>query len=137
MIILRGASCNGQSDMVIRTAAGRTETLMMNAIFIVMPAADLTMIVAAHFLVTDMTGMYVGTCQTADKSRDKTAAAGFAGMHIEAYDTETVPQYKQHSAESDISILHINLQIYKNHRKGQTGGSIKKREITEMTSLCP
>ena len=41
------------------------------------------------------------------------ATAGIACMHVKSYDTETVPQDKQHSAESDKSILHINLQIYK------------------------
>lgn len=105
------------------------ETLMAGAIFMMVLAAGLLMAVTANLLVADMSGMDIGTGQATDESSDKAASARIAGMHIETYDTETVPQDKQHSAESDKSILHINLQIYKNTRKGQTAESIKKREV--------
>lgn len=88
-------------------------------------------------LITGMTGMNISTCQTADESSDKTTSAGFAGMDIETYDTEAVPQDKKHSAESDNQFLHINLQIYKIHSNDQRSCIIKtKRErITKILSL--
>ena len=128
VVILRSASGDCQNHMIIRTAAGRMETLMADAIFMMVLAAGLLMVVTANLLVADMSGMDIGTGQATDESSDKAASARIAGMHIETYDTETVPQDKQHSAESDKSILHINLQIYKNTRKGQTAEGIKKRE---------
>lgn len=131
VVILRSASGDCQNHMIIRTAAGRMETLMADAIFMMVLAAGLLMAVTANLLVADMSGMDIGTGQATDKSSDKAASARIAGMHIETYDTETVPQDKQHSAESDKSILHINLQIYKNTRKGQTAEGIKKERSYE------
>lgn len=104
---------------------------MAGAFFMMVLAAGLLMAVTANLLVADMSGMDIGTGQATDESSDKAASARIAGMHIETNDTETVPQDKQHSAESDESILHINLQIYKNTRKGQTAESIKKERSYE------
>ena len=104
---------------------------MEGAFFMMVLAAGLLMAVTANLLVADMSGMDIGTGQATDESSDKAASARIAGMHIETNDTETVPQDKQHSAESDESILHINLQIYKNTRKGQTAESIKKERSYE------
>lgn len=130
-VILRSASGDSQNHMIIRTAAGRMETLMADTFFMMVLAAGLLMAVTANLIVADMSGMDIGTGQATDESSDKAASARIAGMHIETNDTETVPQDKQHSAESDESILHINLQIYKNTRKGQTAESIKKERSYE------
>ena len=58
-----------------------------------------------------MSGMYVSATHSAYEIGKKTASAAVACMHIEAYDTDAVPQDKQNGTIFLDYIFHYNLQI--------------------------
>ena len=109
LIVIGKQTCNSQRHMVVMTAI---------VVFTMVTAVTVTMM---------MLRMNIGTFQSTDESSYEGTAAGIACMHVESYDTETVPYDKQHCAKSENPILHNNLQRYKNPSNGKGSCIYEKR----------
>lgn len=104
--ILRTGAGKKKYLIIVRTAVRRKAFVSVAAAW----AAVMAVTAMAVFRRTFMPRMYVAAFHAADDRRQKTASVTLAGVHIEAYDTYTVPQGKQGGTIFPDCVSHNNLQ---------------------------